>query len=261
VENIVGAAGKVGTSSVARSTPDGYTLLYLSLLQYVLNDLTDANLTYNAKEDLVPVSVVNFGPVILVASKNSGIKTVDDLFAKSKTDKGVFCGSPGAGGSSHIWCVNLVKSVGGKFTHVPFAGVGPQIPALLRGDIDFTFETYPTLKGLIEGNEVTPVAILSDRRLDKLPDVPAIGEVGYPAFASWKPYQVLMAPHGTPKAIVDRLSTIAQEVVAQKDIQDRLSEIGIQTVQKSTPEEAMKLMMSEFNNLSPIVESAGLLAK
>jgi tripartite-type tricarboxylate transporter receptor subunit TctC len=262
MENRPGAAANIGTSYVARAAPDGYTILYTSLLQYTLGYLIDANLPFDAENDLVPISVPTSAPVLLISSKQSGIKSIADLVEKSRDPAAKLkCGSSGIGASGHMVCVGLMDTFGGTATHVPYGGIGPQILALLAGDIDFIIEVSSSTAQYIRSGEMNAVAVLSSERLQDLPDIPTIGEQGYPQFSNWKTHHIMFAPKGTPAEIIEKLSDAAQKAVQAPELRKRLLELGTYPVEGSTPEAARKLLHDQFDIWRSPVEKSGLARK
>ena len=224
VDNRVGAGGTIGTGIVAKSAPDGYTLVVVSA-GHVVNPVLYTKLNYQLK-DLVAVSPLGTQPNVLVVSPKSGIKTVKELVERSNASpNGLTFGSAGVGSATHTNAEKFVHGLKLKATHVPYKGT-PQILMDVTGsNVDFAFGPVVSALSLIKDGKITALAVSSDKRISALPNIPTAAEAGYPQgqFNFWIG---MLAPAQTPKPIVDRLNKEIQSIMDQPDVQARFDNLG-----------------------------------
>ncbi|WP_083745442.1 tripartite tricarboxylate transporter substrate binding protein [Variovorax sp. KK3] len=225
VENKAGATGTIGAQQVAKSAPDGYTLMAndttYSILPHVFNKLP-----FDAERDLVPVSAFNFAPMALVVGADSRFKTLSDLVGYAKANPGKLnYGTGGAGTTPHFSTEALASAAKVEVTHVPFKGAGEATLALLSGTIDFQIASTPGVMGQVKGGKVRLLGISGDKRLAALPDVPTFAEAGI------KNYSVInftgfWAPKGTPAPALQRLQKEIATAMASADVQKFSADLG-----------------------------------
>lgn len=207
VENRPGAGGVVGTEYVAKSKPDGYTMVYGTAGTIATNPVLYKNLSFDTRKDLVAVHGMGVSPPVLVANPTKPFKTVAELvaYAKKNPEK-VNMASAGAGTTTHLSGELFQQVTGVKFTHVPYKGSAPALTDVIAGVADVIFDYPVTTRPLAAAGKVRPLASLTEKRLEVLPDVPTIGEAGYPdgEISSWSG---IFVAKGTPPEIVAKLGT------------------------------------------------------
>jgi len=224
VDNRVGAGGTIGTGIVAKSAPDGYTLVVVSA-GHVVNPVLYTKLNYQLK-DLVAVSPLGTQPNVLVVSPKSGIKTIKELVERSNlSPNGLTFGSAGVGSATHTNAEKFVHGLKLKATHVPYKGTPQMLMDITGSNVDFAFGPVVSALSLIKDGKITALAVSSDKRISALPNIPTAAEAGYPQgqFNFWIG---MLAPAQTPKPIVDRLNKEIQSIMDQPDVQARFDNLG-----------------------------------
>lgn len=256
VENKPGADGNVALDQTAKSPADGLTLVMAQTDNVVLNPLLYSKLSYNPDKDLRSVALVAAGPAVLVVKADSPYKSLDDIVqaAKQSPWKLTFA-SPGTGTISHLISEAWQKSSGVKFTHVPFRGMAQAMPDLLGGRVDMYMGSIPTLLSHIQSGKVRAIGVTTAQRSKLLPEVPTYTESGIKGVELASVWGV-MAPAGTPDAIVRQLNEAINKVVLAPDTSKKIVESGAELI-TGTPEEMTKLYASDRARLAPIVKSSG----
>jgi len=224
VDNRVGAGGTIGTGIVAKSAPDGYTLVVVSA-GHVGNPVLYTKLNYQLK-DLVAISPLGTQPNVLVVSPKSGIKTIKELVERSNVSlNGLTFGSAGVGSATHTNAEKFVHGLKLKATHVPYKGTPQMLMDITGSNVDFAFGPVVSALSLIKDGKITALAVSSDKRISALPNIPTAAEAGYPQgqFNFWIG---MLAPAQTPKPIVDRLNKEIQSIMDQPDVQARFDNLG-----------------------------------
>ena len=224
VDNRVGAGGTIGTGIVAKSAPDGYTLVVVSA-GHVVNPVLYTKLNYQLK-DLVAISPLGTQPNVLVVSPKSGIKTIKELVERSNlSPNGLTFGSAGVGSATHTNAEKFVHGLKLKATHVPYKGTPQMLMDITGSNVDFAFGPVVSALSLIKDGKITALAVSSDKRISALPNIPTAAEAGYPQgqFNFWIG---MLAPAQTPKPIVDRLNKEIQSIMDQPDVQARFDNLG-----------------------------------
>jgi tripartite-type tricarboxylate transporter receptor subunit TctC len=256
VENKGGAGGTIGTGLVAHAAPDGYTLVLGTLSTHSINPSIYARLPYDAERDFAPVSPLVRFPNLLVINKDLPAKNVAELVAYLKQNDGKLnFGSAGNGTSSHLCAVMLLRAIGVSMAHIPFRGSSDEMSALMGGQIQFAFDSMTTLWPLAQGGEVRPLAVSSPQRSSIAPDVPAISETiaGFDA-TSW---QGVMAPAGTPRAIVTRLAQDIKEIFTAPDVLATLRNVGGDPWPMA-PDDFAHLIASDRVKWAEVVKASGV---
>lgn len=243
VDNKPGAAGVVGTQYVAKSKPDGYTILvHTSVIG--IHPAFHPGLPYDTENDLVPVSTVSGGPFILVVNPQLPVNSVQELVDYAKANPGTLnFGSAGAGSSGHLIGEQFKKQTGIDMTHIPYPGGGPSQTGLIANEVQLVFDTLTALPLIREG-KMKALAVTSAERWDGLPDVPTIAEAGFPD-AEVLIWIGAFAPKGTPEAITNKLSAAIAEAVHDDNMQTRLKDVGMFPI-GSTPAEARKTLQDDI---------------
>jgi tripartite-type tricarboxylate transporter receptor subunit TctC len=235
IESKPGAGGTIGVGQAARATPDGYTLLFHSAT-FSASYVTHKTLPYDTLNDFTPVSAVGISPSVLVAAPSKGYKTAADLIAAAKAKPGELnFASAGIGAASHLAAEKFRVATGIKAQHIPFKGPVEALAEVMAGRIDYYFLPLAAAIAQIQGGSVTALAVSSDKRAPQLPEVPTVGEIGYPgaAYAFWNGTFV---PVKTPQDIVAKLHQEHQKAIADPVVRERLDKVGVQPLVMSQPE-------------------------
>ena len=225
VETRAGATGTIGAEYVARSAPDGYTVLVTASANVIAPHMF-GKLTYDPLKDFAPVTVVLTSPLLLTTTRSLPVRSVKELvaLAKSRPNELSF-GSSGPGSSTHL-TMELLKSVAGiRMTHVPYKGQGQVIADVIAGQIQLVFLSPPAAKQYVDAGRLRALAITSEQRFSQLPEVPTFIESGYKELVTGSWYAVWL-PAKTPEAIVSRLNAEIVRIVNMPDVRNRILELG-----------------------------------
>lgn len=257
VENRPGVDGIVASDYVAKSAPDGHTLAYISAGHTMNPAMHPKSLPYHPVRDFAPVSMVATGAQTLVVNPSLPARSVKELVALARARPGqINFASSGAGGPMHL-SSELLKSMAKiDIVHVPYKGGAPALNDVMGGQVEMTFIGAPVSMPHIRSGRLRILAVSTTKRLAALPDVPTVAESGYPGFEVGALYAVL-APAGTPPAIVGRLSNELSKIVAVRELRERLGGLGLETV-GSTPEFLTEFMTADVAKWSKLVQSIGL---
>lgn len=254
-----GASGNIGTDFAARAKPDGYTLLLGSPGTMAINPYLFAKLPYDAVKDFVAVGQIVSFPQVVVANPKQAIKSIPELIAAARGAPGVVThGSSGQGTTSHLVMELIKADAKVTMTHVSYRGGAPTIQAVAAGEVQSGVEGIPSLMGQIRGGTILPLAVTSLKRSPLLPDVPAMSEFlpGFDASA----WILLMAPAGTPPAIVAKMSTELRKALEDPAVKAQLESQGA-TVVGSTPADAAAFHLAEMRKFKRAVEISGAKAE
>ena len=255
VENRSGANGIVGTEAVAKSTPDGYTLL-MAPSGHAINNSLNANVPYDPIKDFQMLTLIGTVPMVAVVNNAFPVKSIRELIDTAKAKPGsISYGSGGPGSSNHL-AVELFSSMAGvKMLHIPYKGDTPGIADLLGGQIQMIFLNIPSALPLAKSGRVRAIGITSRTRSELLPDVPTIAETvpGYEA-GSWHGF---FAPAGTPPAVVTTLSTELRRAINTPQVRDKLKADGVNVV-ASTPDEFTAFVKAEIDKWAQIIRTANV---
>ena len=239
VENIGGASGVIGTSAMTRSEPDGYTFAVVFDTHGVNPSLKD-KLPYDTIKDIAPVILVGTSPMVLVASKNSGITSFKQLVDQSKAGKKFSYGSIGIGSLGHLAMARLAKQAGFDWNHIPYRGGGPLMQDALGGQVELAVGSEFLVKPHVDSGGVIPLVITTAKRSPSLPNVPTISESGFPGFSA-PAWWAVLAPGKTPPAIVDAMNKAVNKALKTPAIAEKLKSQGIEIV-GGTPESAREFI-------------------
>jgi len=258
VENRPGATTNIASDMVAKSAPDGYTLLFTTSA-LAINMSLYKNLTFDALRDFAPISVFSESPNILVAHSSAG-GNVKELLAQARAKPGSMnYSSAGAGTSQHL-AGELFKARTGTFiVHIPYKGTAASLTAVIAGEVHFSFANVPAILGHVRSGRVRALAVLAPKRSDLMPDVPTMKEAGVEGVEVVVWYGVL-APAGTPRDIVQELAEGIQRATRDADVRKRMLEQGAEPV-GSTPEEFSKLLREEVAKWAEVVKLSGAKAE
>ncbi|HUG57042.1 MAG TPA: tripartite tricarboxylate transporter substrate binding protein [Candidimonas sp.] len=256
VDNKSGASGMIGADQVARSEPDGYTILANASL-HVINPHIYKKMTHDAFNDFVPVTQLAAVPLVLVVPKDSPIKTVADLVAEAKRSKsGLNFGSAGTSSAQHLSGESFKELAGVQMQHVPYKGSAPALTDLVGRQLDLMFDSMPSAMPFIKSGQLRAVAVTTSKRVAALPDVPTVAESGFPDFdiSTW--YGV-WAPKGTPDAIVEKLAATAKQALSDPKVAAQYASMGAEPV-GSTPKEFAQYVESEGKKWAKLVKQANV---
>lgn len=256
VENRPGAGQTLGAGVVARSDPDGYTLLVNSSAQAIAPAL-HTNLTYRPTQDFAAVAPLGVTPFVLVVSPDRGFKTARDLVAAAKAKPGAFnFSSPGVGSASHLSAERFRLSAGVAAAHVPFKGGAEMITEVIAGRIDFAFVALGAALPQIRSAKLTALAVNGAARSSALPDVPTLREAGF-SDAEYPMWLGLFVPAGTPREIVDKLHRETLKALQEPRVKDKLAALGVDPM-VMTPAEFDALVSNETRMNAGLVKAIGL---
>lgn len=256
VDNRVGASGNLGAQAVARSVPDGYTLLLSTPTPLGLNKLMQANIQYDPEKDLVPIVVMAKSPQFFVAGKKSNAKSLLEIIALAKEKPGVLTvGIPGIGTTGHIAIEALLAESNASMTMVPYRGA-PGVTDVLSGQIDMSAGPVAVFAEHVKSGNLIGLAVTSSTRSEQLPDVPTVAELGFTGFEATLWY-VLAAPTGTPQPIIDRINRIANEYMHTAEGKKPYNQLDLQLA-GGTPQEAKEFVASELVKWAPVIRRANI---
>jgi tripartite-type tricarboxylate transporter receptor subunit TctC len=258
VENRPGAGGNIGTDSVAKSAPDGYTLVSVGPGALIINPLI-GKVPYDTMRDFAPVTIMAVAPNALVAHPSFPAKTVAELIALAKQKPGAINYASGGNGSTpHLAAALFAVMAGVKMTHVPYKGTGPATADLIGGQVQIAFLGIPTVLPHIRSGKLRVLATTGKRRSPELPDVPTVDEAGVAGY-ELSPWYGLLAPAGTPGAVVTRLANEVTTIVRDPAMREQLSAQGAEAAGR-TPEEFARTLRAETATWTKVVRDAGIRA-
>lgn len=256
VENRPGAGGTIGLNVVAKSPPDGYTLGMLSL-PAILSPSLIATMPYDTEKDLAPVSFLNWDYHILVVPAGSSARSVADLVATAKAKPGVLKFSSGGNGTpAHMGAELLKREAGVDIVHIPYKGAAAGATALLTGDVDMMIGATGALSTYIKAGKVRAFAISAQRRIPAYPELPTMVELGYSGIVNLG-WAGVVAPTGTPKAVIARLHAEIEKVLAMPEVRERFASFGAEPASMRT-EEFGVYIRSELQRWGKVVRDAGI---
>jgi len=256
VENRAGAGTVIGNDAVAKSAPDGYTLL-MGLSTLAINPSMYAKLPYDALRDFAPISQSVSACNILILHPSVPAKTVVELIALARAKPGSLTfGSAGMGTNPHL-SGELFKSLARiDMVHVPFKGSGQSIISQLAGEIAANFPSVPTAMPYVKAGRLRGIGVTTLKRVEVLPFVPSIAEAGLPGYEATQWFG-LLAPAGTPRPIIDRLYQESSRALRSADMKERMTAEGLEVV-GSTPEEFASYIRSETEKWTQVIKAAGI---
>ena len=257
VENKPGANSIIGTAAVAKAAPDGYTLLTV-IGAFTINPAIYKELPYLIA-DFAPVSLLGRVNVVLAVGEQIPVKSVSELIAYSKAGNRISYDSSGIGSALHLVGARLCQQTGIRATHIPYKGISQSLPDIVAGRVTFTLNSLSAIGPFIRDGKLKPLAVMGAQRSAELPDIPTIGEAGFPELTSYA-WQGLVVPAHTPKAIIERLSAEMHAVLADSDTRRRLVAMGLDPI-GSTPTEFDAFIKNDLRDAALTVKSAGITAE
>ncbi len=241
VENRAGASGQIATDAVAQAEPDGYTLLSTAST-FIVNPILTNKPKPDPLKDFVPVSHTAVLPTVLVVAQDSPANSVQDIVKLARSSHVTYA-SAGNGGPAHLAGALLAHSTGTQMTHIPFRGAAPAIAEVMSGRVTYTFYTMSGLKEFVAGKRVKPLAITATQRHPDFPTVPTMTEAGISGFDNVGAWFGIVAPAGTPAAIVARLNSAIDRSLAKPDVREKL--VGMSMVPVGGPASAFKTFLEQ----------------
>ncbi|MCA6125794.1 tripartite tricarboxylate transporter substrate binding protein [Bradyrhizobium sp. WSM 1704] len=257
VDNRPGAGGTVGTKAVAKSDPDGYTLLLGYTGTLAIGPSLYKNAGYDPRKDFAPIGMIGNAPNSLVVHPSFPAKSVAELIAYAKANPGkVNFGSAGAGTASHITGEYFARAAGITLVHIPYKGTGPALTDLLGGHIPMAFAPIPASHTNVAAGKLRALAVTSSTRSGLLPDVPTIAEAGLPGFDA-SLYYGLVAPAGTPRPIIDKLNKALRAALASEEVKQQLGNDGTD-ITPGTPEDYAGFIDKDEKKWAQLVKASGV---
>jgi tripartite-type tricarboxylate transporter receptor subunit TctC len=256
IDNRGGAGGNIGADLVAKSPPDGYTLLMATVATHALNAALYTKMPYDPVTDFEPISLLAVVPQLLVIHPSLKATTVQEFVSLLKAEPGKYSyGSSGNGTPLHL-AGELFKSLGKvEMGHVPYRGSGPALTDLMSGQIQVMFDLIPSVMPHVKAGTVRALAITSLKRSAVMPDMPTVAESGLAGYETYT-WNALFAPAKTPRAIIDRLNAEANKAVAQPDVRQKMIDNSAEPI-GTTPEQLAEHVKAELAKWTPIVKASG----
>jgi tripartite-type tricarboxylate transporter receptor subunit TctC len=254
-DNKPGAGGNIGTEAVARAVPDGHTIGMGNFAPLSVNQTLFKKLNFDPQKDVLPVVLIERGPLTLMVNAKSPYKTVKDVVAAAKAKPGVMTAANGGIGGSHHLSAELFKQAAGiDMISVAYKGGAPAATDLMAGTVDIMFEQMYAAMPSLQGGKARALAVTGRTRVATLPDVPTFIESGYPdvVVLNW---QGIIVPKGTPQAIIDKLNTVFNQVLKDPDMREKITSQGNE-VGGGTPKDFADLIASESVKWGKVVRAA-----
>lgn len=254
VENKPGASGSLGTEYVARSAPDGYTLLLALAAPQTLNQYIYKT-GYDGVKDFAPITLINTNPMVLMVHPSLPVRTVDDFVRYAKANPGRL--SFGGAGGLTSFAGEMFKHMAGiDMVHVPYRGGAPAVAATVAGDVQVTFANYSDALTWMKSGRLRAIAITSARRTEQSPDIPTIAESGLPAYdvTGWSG---LLAPAGTPPEVIERIANVLRPALQDPAMRARMVNVGAESGGTS-PTEFGKLVANDARKWEEFVRRTGI---
>ena len=254
VENRAGASGIVGADAAARSAPDGYTLMMGNISTLAINAAVFAKLPYDPQTSFEPVSMVARQPLVVAVNPNVPVRTIGELVAYAKANNKLNFGSAGA--SLQLATEAFNQAAGIRMTHVPYKGSGPAMTDLVAGHIEVLFDAFSSLYPFIQQGRLRGLAITSAKRSPLAPELPTLGETGFPQVevTSW---QGIVVPAGTPPAVVAKLNAAVHKVLESQSVKDQFAKQGVEAT-PSTPGQLGQYADMERQRWTEVANKAGV---
>jgi tripartite-type tricarboxylate transporter receptor subunit TctC len=260
IENKPGAGGNLGAAEAARSQPDGYTLFMATTGTHASNVSLYDKLPYDPVKDFAPLTMVTIYPQVVVP----GLKMKDAPFKevvaqlKAEGDKANY-GSSGTGSPTHLGGELFKRATGTQMVHVPYRGQGPALNDMLAGQLDVMFPSISDVLSFLQSGKLRAIAVMNDKRLKQIPDVPTMAELGYPGVTS-SIWTGLYTKAGTPQPVIDRLNSELVKIINSPAFKDKFEALGFE-VRSSTPQELASFTEAETKRWGDIIKSLKIKAQ
>src|SRR5687767_5391246 len=257
VENRPGAGSSVAAEHVARSAPDGYSVLIASPSSILVNPLLTPSASFNPLKDLIPVSKVSSSPLVVAVKPGVGVSSLAELIAKAKSAPGKLnFASSGNGSAPHLAAVLFQRVAGVDVVHVPYKGGAPAVQSVLAGDTQFAFATPPSVLPLVQAGRLRALAVTSRERTPLVPGVPGMAEAGLPGYeiSFWYGFFV---PAGTSATIIRRLFEVTEKVLKLPEISQVLAREGTETSGSKSPEDFGAFIAEDAKLWARLVKESG----
>jgi len=257
VENIAGASGAIGTRTVAKADPDGYTIVFGNNQTHGNNMFLLTNPGYDAIKDFAPLAGAGAFEHMFVVANELPVKSIPDLVELTKKDPGKLnYGSTGIGSGSHLSTELFMVRTGTRMTHVPFRGAAPLVQELVAGRIDVSNSTLPSVLGQIQGGQIRAIGLASPQRNAQVPNVPTLREQGI-GNADAESWAAFFASANTPKPVLDKLSGTIIAILTKPEIKERITKLGF-TLNVRDPEAFKPYLAQEIQTWADIIKAAGI---
>ncbi|MBS0314968.1 MAG: tripartite tricarboxylate transporter substrate binding protein [Proteobacteria bacterium] len=257
VDNRVGASGAIGTQAVAQAPADGYTLLFVASPFTTVAAATPTTAGYDPIRQFEPVALIATGPLVWVSNAQAPFSSLREMIGYARAHPGALSyGSAGAGGVNHLALELFKVRTGTDMLHVPYKGIAPATTDLLGGSIMTLTGTVPAVLPYVKSGKLRALAVTGDKRSVLMPDVPTVKEAGASGTEVYN-YWGIVAPSGTPAAIVHRLNADVQKILAKKEVQERLAGDGVD-ITPGGPDRLAAFIANDFNGWRGVVRDARL---
>ncbi len=261
VENRGGANGMIGADAVAKSAPDGYTLMFQSVTSHAINPTMYGKTPYSTEKDIIPLAVVASVPMLLVANPSLPAKNIAELIALAKKEPdSLSYASFGNGSASHLAGALFTNQAGIKMTHIPYKGGGPAITDTLGGQVPLSFSAFGLALPHVKSGKLVALGVTSSTRSKLLPDVPTIEEAGNLKGYEMTIVYAVWVPAGVPQPILTKLSKAIEQVVASSAFKEKLASDGGEVMTLSNVSESSAYFQKEMQRLSKIVRDGNIKA-
>lgn len=255
IDNKPGAGANTGAEAVARSAPDGYTLL-VATTAHAINPSLFSKLTYQLLKDLTPVSQLTSGPLVIVANPALPAQNIQELIALAKGKSGgLNFGSSGNGQSTHLSAELFSAMAGVKMSHVPYKGSAPALTDVMAGQTDLMFDTMLSAMPHVKAGKLKALAVTSSQRSPVAPNIPTVAESGLPGYEAIA-WNGILAPAGTPKEVIARLNTELRKVLENPDVRQRFEAQGF-AASWNSPTDFGNFLQAEVGKWAKVVQVSG----
>ncbi len=261
VDNTAGAAGSIGTAKVARSKPDGYTLLMIHV-SHATNQAMYKNLPYHPVDDFEPIGQATNGPMLIVARNGFPPNGINEFIAYLKANQGkVSLAHAGVGSASHLCGLAMMQALDVQLNEIPYKGTAPALNDVMGGQVDVLCDQTSGTVPSVKGGKIKAYAVAGKARLPSLPDLPAITEAGVQGLDMNISFG-LYAPKGTPKPVLEKLTAALRQAVSDPEVRARLESMGIAAVnpEQASPEALRAHLKYEIDTLGGLLVKAGVKA-
>lgn len=259
VENRTGAGVVVGTDAVAKAPKDGQTLLYTTVAHSVLRPLFP-RLPFDPVADFAPVSLIGVIPMVITVNKDFPARTLQELIEKLRAEPGKHdYASSGNGGALHLATELLLRRANVRANHVPYRGTAAAMPDVLNGSVPIIVDVATTVLPFVQRGETRALAVMDSQRLPQLPNVPTTAEAGFPGLEAYT-WHMVLAPSGTPSAILDQAAGVFGRVAKEQSVRTRLGDLAMRIVDDQSPTYAKSWLEAERTKWEAIIQEAGIRA-